>query len=148
MQVQARSHGLLVKAEDLQLRGCGFESRFRIFSFPQINCRCQGCCELKNVEKQRPNQTKARSHGLVAKADDSCSRGCEFEPQHSILVGCKRCQLLHINNENNENKGSQRAHQKKDLTKLDLTNFCLSSSNPVVLKVGVATIFLTFFLSF
>ena len=37
------------------------------------------------------NEWKARSHGLVVKADDSWSKGLEFEPRHHILDGCKRC---------------------------------------------------------
>ncbi len=49
----------------------------------------------------------ARSHGLVVKADGSCSRGCGFEPPHRILDGCKQCLLLHqrkIENKNNIKK--------------------------------------------
>ncbi len=33
----------------------------------------------------------ARRHGLVVMADDSWSRGLEFEPRHRILDGCKLC---------------------------------------------------------
>jgi hypothetical protein len=48
----------------------------------------------------------------VVKADDSSSRGCEFEPRHRILDGWK---LLQTNNDNNRNKGSQMGHSKKKL---------------------------------
>ncbi len=54
---------------------------------------------------------KVRSHGLVVKANDSSSRGCEFEPRHRILDGWKLLQT----NDNNRNKGSQMGHSKKKL---------------------------------
>jgi hypothetical protein len=39
---------------------------------------------------------KARSHGLVVKADGSWPRGGGFKPRHRILYGCKRFASYYI----------------------------------------------------
>ncbi len=39
---------------------------------------------------------KARSHGLVVKADGSRPKGCGFKPQHHILDGCKQFASYYI----------------------------------------------------
>ncbi len=55
-------------------------------------------------------QVQARSRGLVVKVDGSSPRGCEFEPQHCKLDGCKRCQLLRYKS---GYKGSQMGYIQK-----------------------------------
>jgi hypothetical protein len=39
---------------------------------------------------------KARSHGLVVKADGSRRRGRGFKPRHTILDGCKQFATYYI----------------------------------------------------
>ena len=56
---------------------------------------------------------KARSHGLVIKADGSWPRGCGLKPQHCLLDGCKQFASYYIKDRKIENKGSLMGHTKK-----------------------------------
>jgi hypothetical protein len=51
---------------------------------------------ILNANEKKSEKNRARSHGLVVKADGSWPRGCGLETQHCLLDECKQFASYYI----------------------------------------------------